>query len=119
MLLRVYVHPRAEFESWVAAQRDPKPTSDPVAAGRRVFETSACINCHALAGTVANGRYGPDLTHLMSRSTLASGAAELTPKTLRAWVRNPDLIKPGAHMPAMKLTEQQLDELLQFLLTLQ
>ena len=37
-------------------------------AGRRVFETNACMNCHAVSGTAADGRFGPDLTHLMSRS---------------------------------------------------
>ena len=42
--------------------------------GNLVFEQQACINCHTVAGTVANGRYGPDLTHLMSRETLAAGA---------------------------------------------
>jgi cytochrome c oxidase subunit 2 len=118
MLLRVYVHSREEFARWATAQADPKPTADPVAAGRRVFEASACVNCHALAGTIANGRYAPDLTHLMSRYTLASGAAALTPRTLRAWIRNPDNIKPGSHMPSMKLGDHDLDDLVQYLLTL-
>ncbi|MDB4965790.1 MAG: cytochrome c oxidase, subunit [Myxococcales bacterium] len=122
MLLRVYVHPRDEFERWAQAQRqgDPQVPSelDAVVAGRRVFESNACINCHSVAGTVGNGRYGPDLTHLMSRATLAAGAAPLSPETLRAWIRDPNGIKPGAHMPAMKLTEQQIDQLVQFLLTL-
>jgi cytochrome c oxidase subunit II len=118
MLLRVYVHTREDFDRWAAAQADPKASSSMVAAGRRVFETNACINCHALEGTAGNGTYGPDLTHLMSRQTLAAGAADLTPQTLRAWLANPDSVKPGSHMPAMKLTDQQLDELLQYLLTL-
>jgi cytochrome c oxidase subunit 2 len=118
MLLRVYVHPREEFDRWARAQADPLPASDAVASGKRVFESHACINCHALKGTVGNGRYGPDLTHLMSRATLAAGAAALTPQTLRAWIRNPDSIKPGAHMPAMKLTEPQVEQLVQYLLTL-
>ena len=51
--------------------------------GRRVFETTACVNCHTISGTVANGRFGPDLTHLMSRDTIASGAAPNTPEQLR------------------------------------
>jgi cytochrome c oxidase subunit II len=118
MLLRVYVHSREEFDRWAQAQSDPKSASDVVASGKRVYETNACVNCHSLAGTVGNGKYGPDLTHFMSRATLAAGAAALTPQTLRAWLRDPDSIKPGAHMPAMKLSEQQLDQLVPFLLTL-
>ncbi len=70
-------------------------------AGRRVFETTACMNCHAIGGTDANGRFGPDLTHLMSRQTIASGAAENTKENLRLWIQNPDAIKPGSLMPAM------------------
>jgi cytochrome c oxidase subunit 2 len=78
-----------------------------VAEGRRVFETTACINCHVVAGTVAKGRFGPDLTHLMSRDTLASGAAPNTPENLRLWIENPDAIKPGSLMPPMNLSGQE------------
>jgi cytochrome c oxidase subunit 2 len=119
MLLRVYVHPRQEFERWVRAQADPLPTPRDVEAGRRVFLRNGCINCHAVAGTVADGRYGPDLTHLMSRATLAAGAAPNTPGMLRAWLRDPNDLKPGAHMPAMKLSDGELDQLVGYLITLQ
>ena len=49
-----------------------------VAEGRRIFESTACVNCHAISGTIADGHFGPDLTHLMSRDTIASGAASNT-----------------------------------------
>src|SRR5215469_7142738 len=66
MLLRVSVDTPEEFAAWVRSQQQA-PAGDPrVIAGQRVFETTACINCHAISGTVANGRFGPDLTHLMS-----------------------------------------------------
>jgi cytochrome c oxidase subunit 2 len=127
MLLRVYVQPRAEFDRWVEAQRQPAQKDPPaanaqvdnaVAEGRRVFETTACINCHTVGGTVANGRFGPDLTHLMSRDTIAAGTAPNTQQNLRLWVQNPDAIKPGSLMPAMNLTDQQFDRLTAYLLTL-
>jgi cytochrome c oxidase subunit 2 len=122
MLLRVYVEPRADFDRWVQAQRQPVPANAPidasVAEGRRVFETTACINCHEVAGTVANGRFGPDLTHLMSRETIASGAALNTPENLRLWIENPDAIKPGSLMPAMNLSRQEFDSVTAYLLTL-
>ena len=41
--------------------------------GQKVFEQQACVNCHTVKGTMANGRYGPDLTHLMSRDTIGFG----------------------------------------------
>jgi cytochrome c oxidase subunit II len=118
MLLRVYVQSRNEFERWIREQRRPAVTSDTVSQGRQIFETTACINCHAIAGTVANGRFGPDLTHLMSRDTIAAGAAINTPENLRLWIRNPNAIKPGSLMPAMELNDQELDALAAYLETL-
>src|SRR6202035_1350513 len=82
MLLRVYVQPHDEFDRWIQQQREPAPTRDVVSEGQRIFQTTACINCHAVAGTVADGRFGPDLTHLMSRETIAAGAAQNTPENL-------------------------------------
>ena len=118
MLLRVYVHSRAEFDRWVMAQRSPAVADPAVAAGRRVFETTACINCHTVRGTVATGRFGPDLTHLMSRETLAAGAARLTRESLHAWIADPDHVKPGALMPAMQLDPAELSQLVGYLATL-
>jgi cytochrome c oxidase subunit 2 len=119
MRLRVYVHPRDEFDRWAAAQRLSAAVDPAAAAGRRLFETTACINCHAVRGTVATGRFGPDLTHLMSRATLVAGAAPMTRAALRAWIDDPDSVKPGALMPAMKLDSESLDELVGYLLTLE
>ncbi len=56
-------------------RRQPAQVQRRGSQGQHIFETTACINCHTVAGTVANGRFGPDLTHLMSRDTIASGAA--------------------------------------------
>jgi cytochrome c oxidase subunit 2 len=118
MLQRVSVDAPDEFDAWVRAQQQPAAEDASAMAGRRVFETTACINCHTLRGTVANGRFGPDLTHLMSRVTLASGAAENTPENLRLWLKNPDAIKPGSLMPAMKLNDTELDALVGYMQSL-
>jgi cytochrome c oxidase subunit 2 len=118
MLLRVYVEPRDEFDHWIQEEKKPAQVSDAVSAGRRIFETTACINCHTISGTVADGRFGPDLTHLMSRATIASGAATNTHEHLREWIQDPDSIKPGSLMPAMKLNDQDLDALAAYLETL-
>jgi cytochrome c oxidase subunit II len=118
MLLRVSVQSRQDFDHWVAEQTQQSHPSTPVSEGQRIFETTACINCHTVAGTVADGRFGPDLTHLMSRETIASGAAPNTPENLRVWIKNPDTIKPGSKMPAMGLSDHQLDALTAYLTTL-
>jgi len=115
MLLRVYVEPREQFDRWIAEQAKPAQLSEAAAEGRRIFETTACINCHEISGTVANGRFGPDLTHLMSRETIAAGAARNTPEELRLWIHDPEAIKPGSLMPAMKLTDRELDALMAYM----
>jgi cytochrome c oxidase subunit II len=119
MLLSVTVDSAEDFEAWVRGQQQPATSDQTVLAGKRVFETTACINCHAIRGTVANGRYGPDLTHFMSRQTLASGAAANTTDNLRVWIENPEAIKPGSLMPAMKLNDADLAALVRYMGTLQ
>jgi cytochrome c oxidase subunit II len=118
MLLRVSVDSPEDFAEWVREQQRPAVADEQVAAGRQVFETTACINCHTINGTVANGRFGPDLTHLMSRTTIAAGAALNTPENLRLWIQAPDAIKRGSLMPAMKLSDSDLDALVGYLETL-
>jgi cytochrome c oxidase subunit 2 len=118
MLLRVYVQSREDFDRWIEEQRQPAAVGDAVTQGQRIFETTACINCHNIAGTVANGRFGPDLTHLMSRDTIAAGAALNTAKNLRLWIQNPNAIKPGSLMPAMELNDGEVDAVTAYLETL-
>jgi cytochrome c oxidase subunit 2 len=121
MLLRVVAEPPEQFARWVEQQRQTPaaaPADSAATAGRRVFLGTACISCHTVGGTVATGRYGPDLTHLMSRETIGAGVAPNTRNRLRAWVRNPDDLKHGVLMPAMQLDDEQLDQLVAYLLTL-
>ena len=102
----------------VAAQSNELPQGINAHDGQIVFEHQACVNCHTVAGTMANGRYGPDLTHLMSRETLASGAMPNTPENLRGWIADPDQYKPGSLMPAMHLSDKQTAQITAYLLTL-
>jgi cytochrome c oxidase subunit II len=118
MLLKVVVQSQADFEQWVHQQQQIAAQDDAVSSGRHVFETQACINCHTISGTAGTGRFGPDLSHLMSRGTLAAGAVSNSPQDLREWIRQPDSIKPGSLMPAMNLNDRQLDELTAYLSTL-
>jgi cytochrome c oxidase subunit 2 len=119
MLLRVYAQTPADFAVWVNQQRLPAVqdfSANPIATeGQSVFMRNACINCHAVAGTAATGTFGPDLTHLASRDTIASGAIQNTPENLRAWIDNPNSMKPGSLMPAMHLNNHDLDVITAYL----
>jgi cytochrome c oxidase subunit II len=120
MLLRVYADTPADFEAWIHQQQSPAVAtqSDAAVRGRKQFEAQACINCHTVNGTVANGRFGPDLTHLMSRETLASGAMPNTAENLAKWIDDPDTFKHGSLMPSMHLTKSQIDQITAYLVTL-
>ena len=72
-----------------------------------------------LRARVADGRFGPDLTHLMSRETIALRiGAEQRRGICAAWMQNPAAMKPGSLMPSMNLTDKELDEVTAYLLTL-
>jgi cytochrome c oxidase subunit II len=122
MLLRVYVDSQADFAAWVKQQQAvsaPSSTLTPEQlAGKSVFEHNACMNCHTIAGTGAKGLFGPDLTHLASRDTLASGAFSNTPENLKQWIDDPDSFKPGALMPPMHLNEKDLNAVTTYLTSL-
>jgi cytochrome c oxidase subunit 2 len=105
------------FQRWLAAQRDTAMTpSDSLSQrGQEVFLGSSCPLCHAIAGTPAGSRVGPDLTHLAGRRTLAAGTLPNTPGNLAGWIVNPQAIKPGAKMPPNALSPDDLQALLAYL----
>jgi cytochrome c oxidase subunit 2 len=118
MLIRVVVDSPSDFERWLA--NEAKPAVDDVAAraGRTTFLAQSCVNCHRVRGTPARGTYAPDLTHLMSRTTLAAGMVSSGPDSMRQWLDDPQRIKPGCLMPAFGLSDRQRDLVVSYLLTL-
>ena len=122
MLLRVYAQSPEDFAAWVKQQKKTAEQdfsgNAAAAEGQTVFMHNACINCHTVAGTVATGRFGPDLTHLASRDTIASGPIQNTPENLRKWIADPNSMKPGALMPSMHLNDHDLDVITAYLTTL-
>jgi cytochrome c oxidase subunit II len=121
MLLRIVAEPPEQFARWVEQQRQPAaavPADPGAAAGRRIFLGTICSSCHAVAGTRASSRAGPDLTHLMSRQTIGAGVAPNIRERLRAWVRNPHDLKRGVLMPPMQIDDKYEDQLVDYLLTL-
>lgn len=118
MLIRVIAHEPADFEKWAALQKMPAVVDPQVQSGRNTFFSTSCVNCHAVGGSRADGSFGPDLTHLMSRETLGSGAVPNTPENLKMWTRDPQTIKDGCLMPDMQLTDLELDQIVAYLSTL-
>lgn len=118
MLIRVYADRPSDFAAWVRKQKETALQTPDGAAGRAVFEANACVSCHTISGTAAHGTFGPDLSHVASRDTIASGSVPLTRENLRAFINNPDHSKPGVLMPAMHLNDHDLSAVTDYLMTL-
>jgi cytochrome c oxidase subunit 2 len=120
MAFFVVAEPKVEFEHWLESQKSQasKPTDTLAQAGERVFLSGSCAMCHAIAGTGAGSKYGPDLTHLASRRTIAAGTLPNNTGNLAGWILDPQSIKPGAKMPPNQLDPQSLQALLAYLGTL-
>jgi cytochrome c oxidase subunit 2 len=118
MLLRVYVDSPEDFDRWLANEMKPAVEEPAGRKGRDEFLAQSCVNCHRVRGTRAQGNYGPDVTHLMSRQTFAAGIIETSETNLRQWVKDPQTIKRGCLMPAFGLSQTRADAIVDYLLTL-
>lgn len=117
MRLTVVAEPRASFEAWLANMARPAraPTAARQREGLALFFAHGCGGCHQLRGTAAKGTIGPDLTHLASRSTLAAVTIPNTSEQLTKWIRDPQAIKPGNHMPDLGLSRTEAEKVASFL----
>ena len=91
-----------EFDRWLRAQARParEPATERQQRGRQAFLDHRCDACHAVRGAGAQGRLGPDLTHLGSRLHLGAGTLANTQTERERWIADVQRIKPGARMPS-------------------
>ena len=111
MLFRVVAQSPADFHAWWVHQ-----LLAPVSTNGRQAFVQNCGRCHSVRGTAATGTLGPDLSHVMERQTIASGALPNNERTLAAWIANPQSFKPGTLMPAVKLSDSDRAGITFFLL---
>jgi cytochrome c oxidase subunit 2 len=110
MQFRVIAVPQEEFGAWLDGQREAATAPQPeslLQEGQQLFLGSACVYCHTVRGTNASGQFGPDLTHLASRQTLAAGRLENNLGNLTAWIVDPQAIEPGTVMPTLGVTPEE------------
>ena len=119
MALLVVAQDPQDFRAWQETQIDDAQTPATAAAqaGQQVVDAH-CAACHTIRGTSAAGLVGPDLTHLMSRQTIAAGVLPNTAGNLGGWIMHPQSIKPGSQMPDQALSGQQLANVVAYLQTL-
>jgi cytochrome c oxidase subunit II len=113
MAVLVIAEPPADYERWADMQRTPAldPPTQEARHGRDIFVSGTCAMCHTVAGTLAQGRRAPDLTHIASRQTLAAGTLPNTDAARAAWIVDPQQLKPGSNMPPTTLTAADLGAL--------
>lgn len=119
MALRVVAAPRDKFDAWRDDQLklvEPPGTPD-TKAGLVAFERR-CAACHAVRGTPAGGIFGPNLSHLMTRATLAAGTIPNDEGNLAAWIAHPQQLKPGTRMPQVQLSSNEMQSITMYLTSL-
>jgi cytochrome c oxidase subunit 2 len=121
MSIVVIAEPADVFDAWFAAQREPARTPDEpeTRRGSDVFAAAPCALCHAIRGSGAGGRFGPDLTHLASRSRIGAGVLPNDAAGLAAWIVDTQGVKPGCRMPASAVAAADIAPLVAYLRSLQ
>jgi cytochrome c oxidase subunit II len=105
-----------DFDAWVADHREPaRPTDAAARRGAEVFGQQACGACHTVAGTDADGRRGPDLSHVGSRHRIGAGVLDNTPAGLAEWITHNQQVKEGNLMPDYAVSGSELDDLVTYL----
>jgi cytochrome c oxidase subunit II len=119
MGLLAVAEPQQQFDEWWdnQLQAAKTPESPNAQQGENDF-LGHCGICHTVRGTRAGGRVGPDLSHLMTRLTIASASLPNTPGYLSGWIAEPQHLKPGNYMPDLDLSGPQLTSIGSFLATL-
>ena len=126
MRLRVVSKTPGDFNVWVADQQKPAAAAatDDAKAGALLVQQRGCGGCHTINGLEGvNGKVGPNLTHLQSRSVFAGALFELNEQNLRRWLKNPPAEKPmmpaqGIGMPNLNLADQDITNIIAYLETL-
>jgi cytochrome c oxidase subunit 2 len=116
MALLVVAEKPADFQAWWDEQLRPAPaaTTPQDVAVETTFGVR-CGACHAVRGTRAQGRLGPDLSHLMSRHAIAAATLPNNPAYLSGWIADPQRVKPGNLMPTLELSGPELASIRSFL----
>jgi cytochrome c oxidase subunit II len=110
MAMYVVVQEPADFQRWLRDQAQPAASPPP-----RAFEANGCGSCHTIRGTNANGRVGPDLTHVGSRATLAALTLPNNRAALGEWLTSTQHVKPGNRMPDIGLSQRDVRSLVDYL----
>lgn len=101
-------HERAAIEVHLSS----RAAAPRLVEAKALFHSLGCQGCHKVGGV--GGDDGPDLTHIGQRDPARLDFTHVRgPKTLANWLaehfRNPPRVVPGSQMPALGLSQEQID----------
>ena len=123
MRIIVVAQSAEDFAAWETRTiaHAQEPTGEDAARGAKAFRSMTCVKCHAIAGNgdeVVRASAGPDLTHLADRTSLGAGVSKNAPAELTLWLKHPQQVKQGSHMPDVQLTDAQVADFVAYFGTL-
>jgi cytochrome c oxidase subunit II len=129
MKVRVVALSQPDWEAWVQNHKRPAVTpTDPLAKrgmdlfmGQLSGGRGSCVACHAIGGTDATSPAAPNLTHFAdpTHQCFAGCDWETTDEAaLRAWLQDPNAVKLGSKMPNYHLSDEEIDALVAYLMSL-
>ena len=87
--------------------------------GRVALREYGCVACHQVPGVPGpQGRVGPPLATVVERRVVA-GVLPNSPDNLRAWIQHPQEIEPGSLMPDLGVTDEDGDDIVAYLMSLE
>jgi cytochrome c oxidase subunit II len=114
-----------DFGRWVSERQAAaeRATETPVDAdlerSRELFTAAGCGACHGITGVSVAEQVGPDLTHMGTRLSIGAGTMANTEWLLRGWIVDPHRYKPGNLMPPTHADPDDLDALVEYLMSLE
>src|SRR5919204_661021 len=121
MLITLVVHPQSDYATWISDARKEaeRATSQETKAGRELFLSQQCAGCHTVKNTPAGGKVGPELTYVASKKSIARGKlSPVNEENLTKWIHDPKATLPDTVMPNLGLSDQQIHDIVSWLLTL-
>jgi len=126
--------PKTPFPAGLNFDESLLGKGDPANGAKLMVGAGTCLGCHMINGVPGMiGVIGPNLTHIASRTTIAAGLYPNDARHLARWIKNAEAMKPGAIMPVlgagefdprlkamspMKLSDQQIADIVAYLQTL-
>jgi cytochrome c oxidase subunit 2 len=120
MRILVVAQTQADFDAWQKHELAPAPPPTDAASvrGAADFDGKTCIRCHSINGRGDRVRVAPDLTHVAERTTLGAGVIDNNPANLAHWLKDPQTVKAGSHMPDLNLADDEVSDLVAYFETL-